>query len=122
MGALKVNLVQEKGIGKQVRKRVVHNADKNSAQSMFREAQQLASLVTANAASVKAFLGRWKAIENRLLQLRALLTEMSHLRCLSDNAACKELLKVMIYLEFEFLRQCAFLPTKACVTDSFLDR
>ncbi|XP_024370355.1 uncharacterized protein [Physcomitrium patens] len=96
MGALKVNLVQEKGIGKQVRKRVVHNADKNSAQSMFQEAQQLASLVTANAASVKAFLGRWKAIENRLLQLRALLTEMSHLRCLSDNAACKELLKTMI--------------------------
>lgn len=78
----------------QVRKLVVHYGDMNTAEAWLRQAQHLTSLVAAEAASVKAFLGRWKAIENRLLQLPPLLTEMSHLHCLSDNKVCKELLQV----------------------------
>lgn len=92
MGVLQANVVEEKH---QVKRQVVQYGDMNTTEAWLRQAQHLTSLAVTDAASVKAFLGRWKSIENRLLQLPALLTEMSHLHCLSDNAVCKELLKVM---------------------------
>ncbi|XP_024401407.1 uncharacterized protein [Physcomitrium patens] len=92
MGVLQANVVEEKH---QVKRQVVQYGDMNTTEAWLRQAQHLTSLAVTDAASVKAFLGRWKSIENRLLQLPALLTEMSHLHCLSDNAVCKELLKAM---------------------------
>jgi len=89
-------IVEDEEQQQQVRKLVVHYGDMNTAEPWLRQAQHLASLVASDAASVKAFLGRWKAIENRLLQLPPLLTEMAHLHCLSDNKVCKELLQVLM--------------------------
>ena len=88
---MQANVVEDK---EQIKRQVVHYGDMNTAEAWLRQAQHLTSVAVTEAASVKAFLGRWKAIENRLLQLPALLTEMSHLHCLSDNKVCKELLKV----------------------------
>lgn len=68
--------------------------DMSTVEAWLRRTQHLTAIAVTDAASVKAFLGRWKAIENRLLKLPALLTEMSHLRCLSDNTMCRELLEV----------------------------
>lgn len=105
------NVVEEEQQQQQVRKHVVHYGDVNTAEPWLRQAQHLTSLVASDATSVKAFLGRWKAIENRLLQLTPLLTEMSHLHCLSDNKVCKDLLQAMI----ETLEEARNLATKCTV-------
>lgn len=71
--------------------------DMSTVEAWLRRTQHLTAIAVTDAASVKAFLGRWKAIENRLLKMPALLTEMSHLRCLSDNTMCRELLEVFFF-------------------------
>jgi hypothetical protein len=92
-------VVQADGVEeRQDKKQGVHYGDMSTAEAWLRQAQHLTSVAVTEAASVKAFLGRWKAIENRLLQLPALLTEMSHLHCLSHNKVCKELLQVTHFL------------------------
>ena len=69
--------------------------DRTKVEACFQQTLQLMSVAIMDVASVKAFLGRWKVIENRLLQLPALVKEMSHLRSVSNNRVCSELLKVM---------------------------
>lgn len=78
-----------------VTRRGVQYDDRNRVEACFQRTLHLLSLAVVDVAKVKAFLGRWKALENRLLQLPALLHEMSQLRCLSSNRVCTELLKVM---------------------------
>ena len=69
---------------------------KSSLEARFQQTQHLLASVITDVASVTAFLGRWKVIENRLLQLPPLLNEISQRRRLSNNArVCRELLKVM---------------------------
>ncbi|KAG0570009.1 hypothetical protein KC19_6G132200 [Ceratodon purpureus] len=70
--------------------------DRTKVEACFQQTLQLMSVAIMDVASVKAFLGRWKVIENRLLQLPALVKEMSHLRSVSNNRVCSELLKGMM--------------------------
>ncbi|XP_024399717.1 uncharacterized protein [Physcomitrium patens] len=108
MGAFRADVVQEKRVVQLVKKCVAQYEAKKTAEVWCQEALRLTSAVLTDAASVKAFLGRWKAIENRLSQLPALFTEMSHLHCLSENAACKKLLKTLT----ETLEEARCLATK----------
>ncbi len=72
--------------------------DINTTEKLLRHAQQLATTIASQASLVKSFVGKWIIITSRLLQLPALLMEMSRLRCLSDNTVCKDLLQVILVL------------------------
>ena len=76
-------------------RREADSNDRNRLEVYFQQALHLTSLAFTDVASVKAFLGRWKVIETRLLQLPALLGKMSQIQRLSNNIVCSGLLKVM---------------------------
>ncbi|KAL2621339.1 hypothetical protein R1flu_001544 [Riccia fluitans] len=72
------------------------NAELRSARTWLKRSQELANIVGAEASGVKAFLGRWKMIRGRLLQLPALLTELSQTPCFMQNALILELLESIV--------------------------
>ncbi|KAG6557796.1 hypothetical protein Mapa_000563 [Marchantia paleacea] len=77
-------------------RRATANAESRSAETWLKRSQELANIVGADASGVKAFLGRWKTIRGRLLQLPALLTELSQTPCFMQNALILELLEAIV--------------------------
>ncbi|CAM6123986.1 unnamed protein product [Calypogeia fissa] len=71
------------------------SVDRN-VETWLKRSQELANIVGGEASGVKAFLGRWKTIRSRLLQLPALLNELAQTPCFLQNSLILELLESIV--------------------------
>lgn len=72
------------------------NSATKSTEEWLKQAEDLVPLAVAKIGEVKAFIGRWKNISNKVEQLPSTLSDLASHPCFTKNSLCKEQLQAVV--------------------------